>query len=78
MRFSNKYKNQLNNIDDDLKKVAIAMYETHKGLPFYVVAHNIGMSSIEFHDKLIKVKKLLGIPMGTKRQSFESGGPVWK
>jgi len=78
MKFSEKYKNQLANIDEDLKNVAIAMYETHKGLPFYVVAQNIGMDSIEFHAKLLRVKKLLGVPAGSKRQSFDPGGPIFK
>ena len=38
MRFSQKYRKQLSKLDDDVREVAIAMYETHKGFPFYVVA----------------------------------------
>tara|TARA_R100001224_G_C3895779_1_gene106664 strand:- start:54 stop:290 length:237 start_codon:yes stop_codon:yes gene_type:complete len=78
MRFSQKYRKQLSQMDDDVKEVAIAMYETHKGFPFYVVAQKIGMNSVEFYDKLVQAKKILGIPPGPKRQSFEPGGPVWK
>ena len=78
MRFSQKYRKQLSQMDDDVKEVAIAMYETHKGFPFYVVEQKIGMNSVEFYDKLVQAKKILGIPPGPKRQSFEPGGPVWK
>lgn len=78
MRFSKQYAKQLSKMDDDLKEVAIAMYETHKGFPFYVIAQKINMNSVEFYDKLAQVKKLLGIPAGPKRQSFEPGGPIWK
>ena len=78
MKFSKKYAKQLSRMDDDLKEVAIAMYETHKGFPFYVVAQKIDMNSVEFYDRLVLVKKLLGIPEGPKRQSFEPGGPIWK
>lgn len=78
MKFSKQYAKQLSKMDDDLKEVAIAMYETHKGFPFYVVAQKIDMNSVEFYDRLVLVKKLLGIPAGPKRQSFEPGGPIWK
>jgi len=78
MRFSKQYAKQLSRMDDDLKEVAIAMYETHKGFPFYVIAQKIDMNSVEFYDKLVQVKKILGIPAGPKRQSFEPGGPIWK
>tara|TARA_Y100000004_G_C8670185_1_gene308945 strand:+ start:220 stop:456 length:237 start_codon:yes stop_codon:yes gene_type:complete len=78
MKFSKQYAKQLSKMDDDLKKVAIAMYETHKGFPFYVVAQKIDMNSVEFYDRLVLVKKLLGIPAGPKRQSFEPGGPIFK
>lgn len=78
MKFSKQYAKQLSKMDDDLKEVAIAMYETHKGFPFYIVAQKIDMNSVEFYDRLVLVKKLLGIPAGPKRQSFEPGGPVWK
>ena len=78
MKFSKQYAKQLSKMDDDLKEVAIAMYETHKGFPFYIVAQKIDMNSVEFYDRLVLVKKLLGIPAGPKRQSFEPGGPVFK
>jgi|TARA_R100000149_G_scaffold27359_2_gene10540 hypothetical protein len=78
MKFSKQYAKQLSKMDDDLKEVAIAMYETHKGFPFYIVAQKIDMNSVEFYDRLVLVKKLLGIPAGPKRQSFEPGGPIWK
>jgi hypothetical protein len=78
MKFSKQYAKQLSKMDDDLKEVAIAMYETHKGFPFYVVAQKIDMNSVEFYDRLVLVKKLLGIPAGPKRQSFEPGGPIFK
>tara|TARA_R100001086_G_scaffold178887_1_gene99156 strand:+ start:162 stop:398 length:237 start_codon:yes stop_codon:yes gene_type:complete len=78
MRFSQKYRKQLSQMDDGIKEVAIAMYETHKGFPFYVVAQKIDMNSVEFYDKLVQAKKILGIPAGPKRQSFEPGGPIWK
>jgi hypothetical protein len=78
MKFSKQYAKQLSRMDDDLKEVAIAMYETYKGFPFYIVAQKIDMNSVEFYDRLVLVKKLLGIPAGPKRQSFEPGGPIFK
>ena len=57
MRFSQKYRKQLSKLDDDVREVAIAMYETHKGFPFYVVAQKIDMNSVEFYDKLVQAKK---------------------
>lgn len=46
MKFSKQYAKQLSKMDDDLKEVAIAMYETHKGFPFYIVAQKIDMNSV--------------------------------
>lgn len=78
MKFSQKYRKQLSQMDDDVREVSIAMYETYKGFPFYVVAQKIDMNSVEFYEKLVQAKKILGIPAGPKRQSFEPGGPIWK
>ena len=68
MRFSQKYRKQLSKLDDDVREVAIAMYETHKGFPFYVVAQKIDMNSVEFYDKLVQAKKILGIPAVQKTE----------
>ena len=71
--FVEKYASGLKELRGDTALVVIAVYQIYKGTPIHEVSAKIGMNHCEFVEKLLFAKKMLGVPVGEKKQAREPG-----
>ena len=71
--FVEKYASEIKNLRGDTALIVIAVHQIYAGEPIHDVSAKLKIEHMEFVEKLLFARKMLGVPIGEKKQAREPG-----